>query len=115
MPSPQMKDSEKKNTLNSKAVQFTPSIFSKSAQMQLQKMKQSLNTVIWQKSIGIQTCLPCQHKIKDAVKDIVEKLVLNMENQFLDDAVDCEGVYSNTSKSEYETEYDTEYEPGSSF
>ena len=115
MPSPQMKDSEKKNTLNSKAVQFTPSIFSKSAQMQLQKMKQSLNTVIWQKSIGIQTCLPCQHKIKDAVKDIVEELVLNMENQFLDDAVDCESVYSNTSKSEYETEYDTEYEPGSSF
>ena len=39
MPSPQLKDSEKKNTLNSKAVQFTPSIFSKSAQMQLQKMK----------------------------------------------------------------------------
>ena len=44
-----------------------------------------MNTVIWQKSIGIQTCLPCQHKIKDAVKDIVEELVLNMENQFLDD------------------------------
>ena len=38
-----------------------------------------------------------------------------MENQFLDDAFDCESVYSNTSKSEYETEYDTEYEPDSSF
>ena len=74
-----------------------------------------MNTVIWQKSIGIQTCLPCQHEIKDAVKDIVEEIVLNMENQFLDDAFDCESVYSNTSKSEYETEYDTEYEPDSSF
>ena len=38
-----------------------------------------------------------------------------MENQFLDDAFDRESVYSNTSKSEYETEYDTEYEPDSSF
>ena len=34
-----------------------------------------------------------------------------MENQFLDDAIDRETVYSNTSKSEY----DTEYEPDSSF
>ena len=38
-----------------------------------------------------------------------------MENQFVDDAFDCESVYSNTSKSEYETEYDTEYEPDRSF
>ena len=38
-----------------------------------------------------------------------------MENQFLDDAFYCESVYSNTSKSEYETGYDTEYEPDSSF
>ena len=38
-----------------------------------------------------------------------------MENQFLDDAFDCESVYSIASKSEYETEYDTEYEPDSSF
>ena len=100
--------------LNSKAVQFTPSIFSKSAQTQLQKTKhKSLNTVIRQKSIGIQTCLPCQHEIKGAVKDTVEELVLNVENQFIDDAFDRESV--NTSKSEYETEYDTEYEPDSSF
>ena len=34
-----------------------------------------------------------------------------MENQFLDDAFDCESVYNNTSKSEY----DTEYEPDGSF
>ena len=95
--------------LNSKAVQFTPSIFSKSAQTQLQK------TVIWWKSIGIQTCLPCQHEIRDAVKDVVEGLVLNVENQFIDDALNRESVYSNTSKSEYETKYDTEYEPDSSF
>ena len=38
-----------------------------------------------------------------------------MENQFLDDAFDRKSVYSNTSKSEYETEYDTKYEPDSSF
>ena len=102
--------------LNSKAVQFTATIFSKSTQMQHQKTKhKSVNTVIRQKSIGIQTCLPCQHEIKDAVKDIVEELVLNVENQFLDDAFDRESVYSITSKSEYETEYDTEYEPDSSF
>ena len=100
--------------LNSKAVQFTPSIFSKSAQTQLQKTKhKSVNTVIRQKSIGIQTCLPCQHEVKGAVKDTVEELVLNVENQFIDDAFDRESV--NTSKSEYETEYDTEYEPDSSF
>ena len=74
-----------------------------------------MNTVIWQKSIGIQTCLPCQHEIKDALKDIVKELVLNVENQFLDHAFDRESVYSNISKSEYETEYDTEYEPDSSF
>ena len=114
MPSPKLKDSEKKNTLNSKAVQFTPSIFSKSAQTQLQKTKhKSVNTVIRQKSIGIQTCLPCQHEVKGAVKDTVEELVLNVENQFIDDAFHRESV--NTSKSEYETEYDTEYEPDSSF
>ena len=102
--------------LNSKAAQFTVTIFSKSTQTQLQKTKhKSLNTVMRQKSIGIQTCLPCEHKVKDAVKDIVEELVLNVENQFLDDAFDRESVYSNTSKSEYETEYDTEYEPDSSF
>ena len=74
-----------------------------------------MNTIIQQKSIGIQTCLPCQYKIKDVIKNILEELVLNVENQFLDDAFDCESVYSNTSKSEYETEYDTEYEPDSSF
>ena len=73
-----------------------------------------MNIVIRQKSIGIQTCLPCQHKIKDAVKHIVNELVLNLEIQFLDDAFDWESVYSNTSKSEYETQYDTEYEPDSS-
>ena len=84
--------------------------------MQLQKTKQkSVNTVIRQKGIGIQTCLSCQHEMKDSIKYIVEKLVLNVENQFLDDAFDCESVYGNTSKSEYETEYDTEYEPDSSF
>ena len=55
-----------------------------------------MNTIIRQKSIGIQTCLPCQHEIKD-------------------DAFDRKSVYSNTSKSEYETEYDTKYEPDSSF
>ena len=43
------------------------------------------------------------------------ELVLNVENQFLDDAFDCESVHGNTSKSEYKTEYDTEYEPDSSF
>ena len=67
------------------------------------------------KSIETQTCLSCQHEIKDAVKDIVEELALNVENQFLDDAFDRESLYSNTSKSEYETEYDTEYKPDSSF
>ena len=78
-----------------------------------------MNTVIRQKSIAIQVCLPCQQEFKDAVKDIVEVLVLNVENQFVDDAFDCESVCSNTSKSEYETEYETEYdtecEPDSSF
>ena len=45
--------------LNSKTVQFTATIFSKSTQMQLQKTKdKSVNTVTQQKSIGIQTCLP---------------------------------------------------------
>ena len=67
--------------LNSKAVQFSPTIFSKSAQTQLKKTKhKSVNIVIWHKSIGTQTCLPCQHEIQDAVKDIVEELVLNVEN-----------------------------------
>ena len=74
-----------------------------------------VNTVIRQKSIGIQTRLPCQHEIKDAVKDVVEELVFNVENQFLDDGFDRESNYSNASKSEYETEYDTECEPDSSF
>ena len=102
--------------LNSKAVQFTPTIFSKSFLTQLQKMKlKSVNTVIRQKCIGIQTCLLCQHEMKDAVKDVVEELVINVENQFLDDAFDRQSVYSNTSKSEYESEYDTECEPDSSF
>ena len=53
--------------------------------------------------------------MKDAVKDVVEELVINVENQFLDDAFDRQSVYSNTSKSEYESEYDTECEPDSSF
>ena len=102
--------------LNSKAVQFTPTIFSKSFLTQLQKTKlKSVNTVIRQKCIGIQTCLLCQHEMKDAVKDVVEELVINVENQFLDDAFDRQSVYSNTSKSEYESEYDTECEPDSSF
>ena len=80
--------------------------------MQLQKTKlKSVNTIIRQKSIGIQTCPPCQQKIKDVIKNILEELVLNVENLFLEDAFDCESVYSNTSKSEY----DTEYEPDSSF
>ena len=71
---------------------------------------------MWQKSIGIQTYLPCQHDIKDIViKGIVEELVLNVENQFLDDAFDYDNVHSNTSKSESESEYDTEYEPDNSF
>ena len=56
---------------NSKAVQFTPTIFSKSTQTQLEETNhKSVNTVIQQKSIGIQTCLPCQHEIKDALTDI---------------------------------------------
>ena len=77
--------------LNSKALQFTPTIFSKSTETQLQKTKhKSVNIVIRQKIIGIQTCLHCEHEIKDAVKDIVEELVLNAENQFLDDAFECE-------------------------
>ena len=37
-----------------------------------------------------------------------------MENQFLDDAFTRESVFSNISKSEFETEYDTEYEHDSS-
>ena len=73
-----------------------------------------MNTVIRKKGVGIQTCLPCQHEIKDAVTDVVEELLLNVENQFLDDALDSESIYNNTSKSEYENEYDTEYEPDSS-
>ena len=98
--------------LNSKAVQSTLTIFSKSNQRQLQETNhKSLNTVVQQKSIGIQTCLSCQHKIKDTVTNIVEELVLNVENQFLVDVFDCENVYSNTSKSEYKTEDDTGYEP----
>ena len=52
-----------------------------------------MNTVIRQKSIEIPTCLPCQHEIKDAVKDIVEELDLNVENQFLDDTFDRESVF----------------------
>ena len=59
-----------------------------------------MNTVIREKSIGIRI-LPCQHEIKDAVQDIVEELVLNEENQFLDYTLDRESVYSNTSKSGY--------------
>ena len=74
-----------------------------------------MNIVIRQKSIGIQTCLPYQHEIKHAVKYIFAELAWNVENQFLDDAFDRESVYSNNSKSEYETEYDTEYEPDNSF
>ena len=52
-----------------------------------------MNTVIRQKSIEILTCLPCQHEIKHAVKDIVEELDLNVENQFLDDAFARESVF----------------------
>ena len=69
--------------LSSKAAQFSPTIFSESSQTQLQKMKhKSVNIVIQQKSIGIQTCLPYQHKIKDAAKDIVEELVLMWKTSF---------------------------------
>ena len=64
-----------------------------------------MNTVIRQKCIGIQACLPCQHEIKDAVKDVVEELVINVENQFLDDAFDRQSVYSNTSKSEPDSSF----------
>ena len=115
MPTVERQRKEEYN-LNFKAAQFTATIFSKSTRMQLQKTKHnSVNTVIRQKSITIQICLPCQQEFKDAVKDIVELLVLNVENQFVDDAFDRESVYSNTSKSEYETEYDTECETDSSF
>ena len=77
--------------LNSKAVQFSPSIFSKCTQTQLQeKNRESGNAVLRQKNIEIQTCLFCQLEIKDAVTDIVEELVLNVEHQFLDDAFDRE-------------------------
>ena len=116
MPSPQLKDSEKKNT-NSilKLYNLLPVFFQRVPKRNFKKRNKSVNTVIWWKSIGIQTCLPCRHEIRDAVKDVVEGLVLNVENQFIDDALNRESVYSNTSKSEYETKYDTEYEPDSSF
>ena len=55
-----------------------------------------------------------EYEITDAMKNIVKELVLNVENQFLDDAFTRESVFSNISKSEFETEYDTEYEPDSS-
>ena len=102
--------------LNFEAVQFTPTIFSKSTQTQLEETNhKSVNTAIRQKNTGIQTCLRYQHEIKVDVADIVEELVLNVENYFLDHAFDHESVYSNTSISEYETEYDTEYESEGSF
>ena len=43
--------------------------------------------------------------MKDAVKDVVEELVINVENQFLDDAFDRQSVYSNTSKSEPDSSF----------
>ena len=46
------------------------------------------------------------YQINNAVTDIAKELVLNLENQFLDDAFDRENVYNNASTSEYETEYE---------
>ena len=55
-----------------------------------------------------------EYEITDAIKNIVKELVLNVENQFLDHAFTRDSVFSNTSKSEFETEYGTEYKPDSS-
>ena len=89
---------KEEHKLTSKTVQFTPTIFSKSTQMQLQETNdKSVNTVIWQKSIGIQTCLPCQQEIEDAITDLVEELVLNVEKQFPHDPFNRGSVHSNTT------------------
>ena len=76
MSSPQLKDSKKKNTNSILKLYHLLTPFFKSTQMQLQKTKhKSVNIVIRQKSIGIRTCLPCQHEIKHAVKHIFAELV----------------------------------------
>ena len=58
---------------------------------------------------------PVNTTLKIVVKGILEELVLNVENQFLDDTFDRDSVHSSTSKSESKSEYDTEYEPDNSF